>query len=540
MNLSMKTTVTLMGLTLAPVVMALPTIYPKDISFLDKIENGTNSNVIADTESKNMFYVMPPNTGTSKVNGLHSITANVGFCKEMSDMVSYSRLTSARLFEIGQKEYEAQVRREEIIEKLELARKDAAEYVVANNLSELSDLDDQITKLDQDILDRTERMETCNENTCEELRSQLRMLKQDRTTTRFRRDNLSRQHRQALSLYNRKQAQVKNLQDSLKEATDEWVNLRERVLELRESYHNIYRSFSAMEGAQATIHFDSQWDQNVATLKDNNPGMKFNKIDTQNAVIMTSVADIKELPSTGSIMSFNMGGKFSQGQLNLPSYPENISGNIRLSLLGVCPMLHPQDFDISVPNSTEGMSFGLTASYEYPTAFTAKATATYNMHKIYQKIVNNKKKGGFFNSRTSSSVTEKTFFQDEFKVVWDIQDPSIGPNEAEREALENDWRHHIFARLAAVGLPANSNPGALVAPAVPKSGAAVLGNSLANNPQCKTNKYCAAATIGVLVLDAIFGNAKSTASYTNIQDVEMKEEWSRQSVVFKPYITSYK
>jgi hypothetical protein len=226
MNLSMKTTVTLMGLTLAPVVMALPTIYPKDISFLDKIENGTNSNVIADTESKNMFYVMPPNTGTSKVNGLHSITANVGFCKEMSDMVSYSRLTSARLFEIGQKEYEAQVRREEIIEKLELARKDAAEYVVANNLSELSDLDDQITKLDQDILDRTERMETCNENTCEELRSQLRMLKQDRTTTRFRRDNLSRQHRQALSLYNRKQAQVKNLQDSLKEATDEWVNLR--------------------------------------------------------------------------------------------------------------------------------------------------------------------------------------------------------------------------------------------------------------------------------------------------------------------------
>src|SRR4051794_25558549 len=75
---------------MAESALATPTIYPKTLTFLSAIENPTNSNLVADDADPRVIWVMPPNTATSKVEGLHTLTANVGYCQEMADLQGYS------------------------------------------------------------------------------------------------------------------------------------------------------------------------------------------------------------------------------------------------------------------------------------------------------------------------------------------------------------------------------------------------------------------------------------------------------------------
>lgn len=201
-------------------------------------------------------------------------------------------------------------------------------------------------------------------------------------------------------------------------------------------------------------------------------------------------------------------------------------------------MIHPDYFDIQTPNSTEEMAYGMTVSYEYPTSFVAEATATYNMHKMYQKIARSGSSGGFFSSRSWSSVEERTYFSDSFKVSWVEQDSANSIPDEKKADLEREMRNNIFARMATIGLPAVANAGALVSPpALSASGAVVLANSLQKT--CPGNYYCVGAAMALNVLDAIFGSKSTTSSYTNIQDVDSVESWSRKKVVFKPWVSSY-
>lgn len=532
---------TLIGLTMSGAAISLPTIYPTEITNLKNVINNTTSNIVADTVDPNVFYVMPPNTGTSEVTGLHTITANVGFCKEMAQLQGYSRSSSERISRLEEQEFQAMGELNAIQKRLVSARDEAAQYITQNNLTELDYIDNRITQLEGNIAELNDKLTTCEGNSCQEFLDQLGREKEEKSKLIGRRQVLARQHTRSMGMYVRKQQAVKNIQLEYQEASEAWTTLANKIRSIQEEYIKLYKKFSELEGAQASISFDSSWDENVKVLAEQNQNrFAFKKIETRDSVIMTSVADVKNLPSTGSIMSFNIGGKFSEGALRLPAYPQDVVGNIRLSLLGVCPMLHPLDYNIPVENGTTKMKFGLTASYEYPSAFVAKAKATYNMHKLYQKIMSSGKKGGFFSSKSFTSVTEKTFFKDEFKVEWSEQDESVAFSEEEKAELEQGWRHQIFTRLAAIGLPAQSNPGAMVAPEVPKTGATVLGQSLTNNKVCNSNKYCAAATVGINVMDAIFGSSKSTASYTNVQDVDMTESMSRESMTYRPYITSYK
>ena len=162
------------------------------------------------------------------------------------------------------------------------------------------------------------------------------------------------------------------------------------------------------------------------------------------------------------------------------------------------------------------------------------------MHRMYQKIVKSGKKGGFFRPKGWSSVSEKLEFSDSFNVKWEEQDVANSLSEEEKAEYELEMRNRVFARIAALGLPSVQNPSALITPEIPESGAVVLGTSLQNNKACQSNVYCASAAIGVKVLAAIFGSSSSTASYTNMQDVESQDIYEKQKVVFKPWISSYK
>lgn len=534
-----KLSFALASICLVNTAFAVPTIYPLKVTKLSELKNTTNSNLIADTDDESVFWVMPPNSGTSEVKSLHTITSNIGFCKEMADLQTYSRETVQRMNQLVKAETESKFQVDAKLSQLAKARQQLAEYVVVSNLSELEHIDLRVDSIEIEIKDLTEQLMSCTQS-CESLKDQISTLSREKREETLRRRNIFAKHAKAAKAYERKKATVAAIKSELEDMEESWIKLNDKLIKIHNSFIQIYSSFSKLEGARASIVFDNKWDANIATLREENPTFSFQKIQTQNAIITTSIAEVKNFPSDGAIMSYDMGGSVSEGKLALPSYPENVTGNVRLSLLGACPVLHPDYYDINLPNGTDQMKYGMTVSYEYPTAFVASAKAKYNMYKMYQKIMKSGSKGGFFRSKSWSSVEEKTFFRDEFSVEWKEQDGSNAIPDAEKIELEKEMRNQVLGRLAAIGLPTVTNPGQLVTPGIPQSGAVVLGNSLANNRACQANIYCTAAGIGIKFMAAIFGSSSTAASYTNIQDMELVESWSRQKVVFKPWISSYR
>lgn len=524
---------------LSQVALAVPTIYPTELTKLSSIKNSTNSNLVADSDDLNVFWVMPPNSAASQVGHLHTITSNIGFCQEMSDLQNYSRSTVARMNDLMHKEIDSKKDLDIKNAELSEARNDLAEHISTNNLGELERIDQRVDTIEIELRALTDKLLSCKQY-CHEVRGQIQALKSEKMQEVSRRRNLFAEFATVARNYERKKSRITGLEADVVSLEETWANLSKKLMSLRSQFIEMYSSFGRMEGARASISYESNWDKNIEILRSENPSVAFQKINTQNAVITTSIADFKDIPTNGAILGYNIAGTYGEGKLSLTSYPDNLAGNVRLSLLGACPALHPELFNINLPNGTDQMKYGMTISYEYPTAFALKATAKYNMYKMYSKIAKSGSSGGFFWSKSWSSIEERTYFRDSFVVDWKEQDAGNSISDQEKAEYEKEWRANILGRLAVLGLPSVSNPGQLVLPSIPASGMVVLGNSLANNKFCNLNPYCSAATIGVNVLAAIFGGSQSSASYTNIQDVEMEERWSREKVIYKPWITSYR
>src|SRR5690606_18843986 len=149
------------GSLLTGMAFATPTIYPKDLTFLSVINNPTTSNLVADDSDINVIWVMPPNVASAKVEGLHSITANVGFCKEMANLQSYSADLTLKMKELKIKEIEADEHMQKMLEKLSQARQKLAQYVVANNLADIQELDNRLFLVEEQIDVLNESLMNC-------------------------------------------------------------------------------------------------------------------------------------------------------------------------------------------------------------------------------------------------------------------------------------------------------------------------------------------------------------------------------------------
>ena len=539
--MKMKTKLSFMfaGLGLLNTAVAVPTIYPTNVTRLSELQNKTNSNVVADNSDDRIFWVMPPSTGSSQVMGLHTLTANLGFCKEMANLQSYSRNTTARIDSLTDKEIESKEALDAKNAELGFAKRDLVALIDSKNLAELEYSENRIETLETQINHLTDKLSNCG-NQCREISSQISSLKKEKRQEVLTRRQLAIRMGADARAYERQKALVLAIADEVSTIEASWGKLRDSLADIKQTYFNLYKDFSKMEGARATISFESKWDENVDSLRQSNPGFSFQKIPTQNAVITSSLVDIVGLPESGAIMRYSMDGNFQDGKLSLPSYPENMNGTVLLSLIGTCPVIHPEYFDITLPSGSDQMKYGMTVSYEYPTAFFTKATVKYNMHRMYQKIVKSGKKGGLFRSKGWSSISEKLEFSDSFNVKWEEQDLANSLSEEEKAEYELEMRNRVFARIASLGLTSMQNPSALITPEVPQNGAVILGSSLENNKACQMNIYCTSAAIGVKVLAAIFGNSSSTASYTNMQDIESQDIYEKQKVVLKPWISSYK
>lgn len=537
---------TLMSLMLSANAFALPTIYPTDEfqSMLFAIKNPTDSNLVADNVNSRKVYVMPPNSAKAMVSkNLSFRTANLGFCREMGDLQGYSRNAAK---DIGEYEKRLELKKKEVDAvkaKLSNAKQVAAQYAEVNKLTELEAIDIRMDTLDLLIKDKNALLKDCDAN-CGIIKEQIRAHLEESSLLSQRRRSLAKLYSANISQFERHKKSVEGFEDDLREAYKSWNQMDDDLASVKSTLIRMYKDLGSLEAARSTIIFKSHWDTNIDELRVNNPGYEFSKIQTENAVLTTDLVDLINVPSGSAIVGYQLSScrnSDSTSKCETPSYPETISGTVVLSTIGACPIEHPEYFDLNpnTPNTPDQMSYGLTVAYEYPTAMSVSAKATYNMHKMYQKIVKSGKKGGFFRSKSYSSVSERTEFQDSFSVDWSEQDAKVTIPESRKIEIEQEMRNSIFGRLAKIGLPTVANPGDLIAPTVPKNGAVVMADELKANKACQTNYYCAGASIALNVLDAIFGSSSSAASYTNVQNADMTERWSSTSVVMKPYVTSY-
>jgi hypothetical protein len=531
---------TLSGLGAFSNAHALPTVYPEKTTLIHTMKNLTNSNIVADNVNPNLFYVMPPNSATSTVGGLHTVSANVAFCREMANTTIYTRDISA---EMNRVQIQSLAKQKEV-EKLQLQRSQAqvelGGIINSPGMEALNSVSDSLDSINLLIKVQINELNTCTKN-CDELRKEIAAKKIERTNLLEERKALVAQYSKDARLYEQKKSIIQGYSDAIDSLFTVSQAYSDRLDALHNRFENLFAKYGAMEGARASITIGNQWEENVQTLIQNNPGFQFQKITTQKVALTSNIANLKNIPINSPILGYDLAGGFNaeDGAYHMNSYPENISGNIRLSLNGTCPMLHPDWFDPALPSVMTQMKYGITASYEYPSAFTYSVKMKYNMYKMYQKIISSGSSGGIFSSNSWSSVEEKNFFKDSFKVDWTSTDLVSNLSQEFKDKMENDMRNRILARLATASLPEMaSRPDLLAPPSIPTTGAVVLANSLMQT--CPQNIYCAGGAMALNVLQAIFGNSNTSSNYTNIKDLEANEEWSSTQVQYLPWVTASK
>lgn len=518
---------------------ALPTLYPD--YFNPNIRNPTNSNILADNESRNRFYVLPPNSSTASVKGLHTVTANVGFCSEIAKLQKYNSDTLDLLNSMKTKDLTTKNQLEQQNTKLVQASEDLAKYVTSANLQELASLDIKVMQLEKRLDDLYIRYKKCS-NDCAVLGQDIedsQLLRTELITKRF---ELSSASLMASTEYERKKVFVATIKNNVEELQNNWQRIRSDLKDLYIDFNKMFDAHAAREGGRVAISYESGWNENLQRLSQQNPNYRFEKIQTKNANIKASAYSKNNLVVGGSVLAFDVGGQSANqnvnGILNLESYPESFSGNAVLNLLAVCPLLHPDWFDIKIPNLSENMSYGITVGYEYPAAMKYEVTAHYNMYRMYELIKSQGSSGGFFSSSSWSDHDEQEFFKDTFSVDWKIQDDKQLLSNEQKLAINSDLRRQIMTRMASQIVMNDRAAQLSLAFELPKTGAMVLSNSL--DKSCPLNVYCRGASIVINVLQAIFGSSSTQQNVRQISNVDLTDKYSNSQIVMQPMVTTFK
>lgn len=514
---------------------AAPTLYPEH--FDSGIRNQTNSDILADDESSRRFYVLPPGDAVARVTGLHTVTANVGFCSEIAKLQRYNSDTLDLLNAMKTKDLNTKSQLEQQNKKYALASEELSGYIVAANLHELASLDARVFQLEKRLDELYNQYRKCSRD-CPVLQKDIEDSQLLRTELLTKRFELSAADLMASTEYERKKVYVAAIKENVTELEKNWKQIQADLKDLYYEFNRMFDAHAMREGGRASISFSSGWIENVRRLGAQNPNYSFERIPTKNAVIRAGAYSKNNLVLGGSILAFEVGGSSASGLLSLESYPENFSGNAVLNLLAVCPLLHPDWFDIKVPNKIENMTYGITVGYEYPAAMKYEVTASYNMRRMYELIKAQGTSGGFFSSSSWSDHYEQEYFKDSFSVDWKIQDDKVLLTQEQKLAINSDLRRQVMSRMATQMVMNNPQAQAALAFELPKTGAVVLANSLDKN--CPLNVYCKGASIVLNVLQAVFGSSNTQQSVTQLADVEMTDRYSHSQIVMQPRLTTFR
>lgn len=515
--------------------MAVPTLYPDFYSRL--VRNQTNSNYMADTRDYGRFYVLPPGEAVVRPRSLHTVTANVGFCREISELQKFNLDTLRLINAMKTRESQTQVRVEQEKSRVQQLKNALSQYTAVRNLDEVIAIDVRIHQLEQRLDHLYDRYKVCVQD-CLVLNRDIQESQRLRTELSAQRISIAAKNMELLVEYDRMRGQIKEIEESIVVMEADNRKIRIDLFDLYTQFNRMFDAHSAREGGRVSVLYESGWSQNVEKLRRDNPSFRFEKIPTKNAVIRAALLNRDRVSPSGAVIAFEVGGRSADGVLHLESYPEAFLGDVVLNLLGACPLLHPDWFGLKSPPSLQDMTFGLNVGFEYPAAMKYEVTAHYNMYRMYELIKSQGQSGGFFSTHSWSTQDEQLFFRDAFRVDWKVQDDKKVITEEQKQAVNADLRRQVMSRLAAHLVMSNPTSPLVMPTAPPKSGALVLANSLSG--ACPGNTVCQGASIVLNVLQSVFGGAEMSQHLRQTLNINLRDTYSSESVVMQPMLTTYR
>lgn len=517
-----------------------------------KIVNNTNSDVMVDSEDCNQFYVKPPMSGVTKFTSFNP-GANLNFCQSMQSLTdNIKTLTETR--HLISKQLASNFKK---IEKLEdtvaKLNKDYIKIVDTQDFKDIKLLEREIEDLDLKIDELITKYATC-ENNCHLINSEIREFKYRRNLKKKDLFNLKKANYYLVKESERLEAEIAANNQQIDDIL-ELINSKNKIIaDLEKIVEDKYKFYGALEGGFANINYDTGWEQNVESLRAENPGMEFRPIMTKNARLHVGLVNGSDeqnyLNSLPMILGYSIGGMAflpfgDQSQVGeLTSLPSKIGGSIRMSLVGACPIyykdyLKTDDLVVNEDIKTSP-SFAISATYDYPSAFKFKVAAKYNLYKFYERIEKTSSRGGFFSRKKYHSLIENRVDKDTFTIDWKVEDPDFNLDQETRMNITKALKEDLIQRVANMAMsPVAPSMLSLNAPTMPaQAGVTIFANGLKD--LCWGASYWCNGGVYVLRgLGAIFGRTSANSYYRSTWDRTAEEVWSSEMATWKSGATAF-
>jgi|GEM_PF-2115509 len=527
--------------------LAQPTAYPQKDRSLN-VRNTTTSTLLSDTQDSTLAWVLPPSAGTATPTDFRAGNANIGFCQEMALLQDASR-------DFVQEMADLQMRSEEFLPEIKLKQaeyyslKKEAESLYASNsdVQRIVDLEDKAESLEKrldKLFDRADKCGDPDSKACLSIDKEIKDVRKEKSQLREELSELRDTTRDEYLRYKRASSKADVAMDDWKEANKSLKKIRDSFLEARTQFFSMYAQLGKLSGGFANITYDLNWDKNVAGLRTLNPNMRFEKIPTSNVRFNVgfpagSSSRDSYLASLPSILGYTVNGKSflpwgNKNSFSANALPDQSIMTLNLSLVGACPLVKPELFDL--PKSATGVPvLGVAASYDFPSAYRMNVKAFYNLYKFYELIKKSTTKSGFFDSRSSTSITEKPLEKETFYINWSEEDPKNKTPASERQKVESQLKADLMARaLKLMATPVFDGKAAPeAAPPVPERGAVVMAKGL--DETCGWySYYCTGGAWLLRGLDAAFGSSQQESSFKKEHNVTVEEQYSTDSPTLRP------
>lgn len=519
--------------------LALPTIYGNPSTQNYQLVNETTSILIADTEDDRLIHVAPPLMARSEFGELTMIGSNIGFCQSM--------ILKQQVNEKLDQQLEPAIIETEDMKKqmsnfrMLISQQNEKLNQLSNERIEFQQLNALDTRTDQIELRLTAlytEMNNCNESEkCQEIQQEIKQLRSEKNDLSIKRNELVVKIANDYSKYKSIKARIVEYKEQLVELESEIINKVKKIQEIQKLIFDSYSQLSQLYGARVSLNFNSSWFENIQQLSLTNPAFHFQAIPTYDVQIKTNLFPKNSqtfLAALDPVMSFQIAGEEGGKDIQLPAFPGSFNGMLVLNLIGTCPQLFPEKFNLQ-KNTDHRIKLGLTVAYKIPSTFNQKVTFSYNLNTLFKKLLTSGSRGGFFRTKSWSKVQETELTEEDFKVHWQESDPMNQTTAEERQKVESEIKAELFKRaLIYIG---KASPEFISPPQTPVNGAKVLTQGL---DQCSLiSQYCMLGGWIFRGLDSIFGGSMTTAEYQRIQNVRLTETFEADQVRLVPWVTTF-
>ena len=533
------------------IAAAIPSAYVSRFGSLP-IQNSTNSTLLRDAEKSQTVWVLPPTAGRTEFKGLYR-SANLTFCPSIKNLATATGEINLRIANLYKRREDLQPEMEAAEKALRHAQERLGQVAASQGMTEVILVQDQVDSLEKKREKLVTDLNTCTQ-ACAQVLEEFHRVGDDLRATKDRLTLLQDANRDEVRQYNLAKAGVEQARESFDTVGERVNRLQASLTELSSQVFAMYGTMGKLEGGNAQIDYSTGWTENVGKLSSEFPQFSFNQIPTANARIYANIigasSEENYYSSLPAILDYTINGMkyvpWGDSDYTQAALPSVLTGNVRLSTLGACPIADSTFFQGTGMTAVAGDAgtplFSISASYEYPVAFKYKVTASYNLYKFYEQIKRSGTSGGLFSSSSYSEVLENKIDRDAFSIDWLIEDPNSDMDSKKRAEITNelkkDLMNRVLVTIAQPGIPQSSSPTFIDAGTPPTPGAIVFADGLSDT--CGWNIYCQAGSWILRGLTAIFGSSSSEQTFRSNWDRTATETWSAETATFRPGITAFK